>query len=208
MQRSQTQSRRPNLRRCVCSTPPAPSPLRDLILGWSQADETLARTRTERLIRIYDPTHVLLDAQIFDHARAEYRTPPQRPSLPFSPPNNHFFPARWHPNILSAALHVLIDRNHLKIPFFSESPTLHAAHIPSTILCSGGQAAPGAETTGHAQIGNALGAPFVLELWKACSVKRMRMRLTPNPIRNKPLTRWVWTLRTTWRERRRPQTAE
>jgi hypothetical protein len=40
---------------------------------------------------------------------------------------------------------------------------LHAAHIPSTIPGSGGQVAPGAETTSQAQIVNALGAPFVLE---------------------------------------------
>lgn len=40
---------------------------------------------------------------------------------------------------------------------------MHATHIPSTIPGSGGQVAPGAETTGQAQIVNALGAPFVLE---------------------------------------------
>jgi hypothetical protein len=40
---------------------------------------------------------------------------------------------------------------------------VHAAHIPSTIPGSGGQVAPGAETTGQAQIVNALSAPFVLE---------------------------------------------
>ena len=50
-----------------------------------------------------------------------------------------------------------------KIPFFSEPPTLHAAHIPSTIPGSGGRVAPGAETTGQTQIVNALGTSFVLE---------------------------------------------
>ena len=40
---------------------------------------------------------------------------------------------------------------------------MHAAHIPSTILGSGGQVAPGAEMTGQAQIVNALGVPLVLE---------------------------------------------
>jgi nuclear GTP-binding protein len=35
--------------------------------------------------------------------------------------------------------------------------------VPSTIPGSGGQVAPGAETTGNAQIISALGAPFVLE---------------------------------------------
>ena len=98
--------------------------------------------------------------------------------------------------MLSAARHVLIDWNHQKMPFFSERPTLHAAHIPSTIAGSGGRVAPGAETTGQTQIVNALGTPFVLE---GCSVKRMLKRLTPNPIRNWPLVQWVWTLRTTRR---------
>jgi hypothetical protein len=40
---------------------------------------------------------------------------------------------------------------------------LHAAHIPSTVPGSGGQVAPGAETTGRSQIVNALSTPFVLE---------------------------------------------
>ena len=40
---------------------------------------------------------------------------------------------------------------------------LHTAHIPSTIPGSDGQIAPGAETTGQAQIVSNLGAPFVLE---------------------------------------------
>jgi nuclear GTP-binding protein len=55
---------------------------------------------------------------------------------------------------------VLIDWNHQKIPFFSEPP---AAHLPSTIPRSGGQVAPGAETTGQVQIVNTFGAPFMLE---------------------------------------------
>jgi len=58
---------------------------------------------------------------------------------------------------------VLVDWNHQKIPFFSVPPALHAAHVPSTIPGSGGQVAPGAETTGHAQIVSAFGAPFMLE---------------------------------------------
>jgi nuclear GTP-binding protein len=67
------------------------------------------------------------------------------------------------PDILAAARQVLIGWNHQKIPFFSEPPTLQAAHLPSTISGSGGQVAPGAESTGHAQIVNAFGAPFMLE---------------------------------------------
>jgi nuclear GTP-binding protein len=49
------------------------------------------------------------------------------------------------------------------MPFFSEPPALHTPHIPSTIPGSGGQVAPGAETTGQAHIVDALGTPFVLE---------------------------------------------
>jgi nuclear GTP-binding protein len=67
------------------------------------------------------------------------------------------------PDILAAARQVLIGWNHQKIPFFSEPPTLQAAHLPSTISGSGGQVAPGAATTGHVQIVNAFGAPFMLE---------------------------------------------
>ena len=67
------------------------------------------------------------------------------------------------PDILSAARQVLVDWNHQKILFFSEPPELHTAHIPSTIPGRGGQVAPGAETTGQAQIVSAFGAPFTLE---------------------------------------------
>jgi len=60
---------------------------------------------------------------------------------------------------------VLVDWNHHKIPFFSEPPVLHAAHVPSTMPDGSAQKkiAPGAEMTGNAQIVGALGAPFVLE---------------------------------------------
>jgi nuclear GTP-binding protein len=58
---------------------------------------------------------------------------------------------------------ILIDWNHPKIPLFSEPPALHAAHIPSTMPGSGGQVTPDAETTGKAQIVNALDVLFVLE---------------------------------------------
>jgi nuclear GTP-binding protein len=83
----------------------------------------------------------------------------------FSPlkPNALSFVQGGTPNTLSAARQVLVDWNHQKIPFFSEPPTLHAAHLPSTIPGSGGQVAPGAETTGHAQIVSTFGAPFMLE---------------------------------------------
>ncbi|KAH8995964.1 P-loop containing nucleoside triphosphate hydrolase protein [Lactarius akahatsu] len=67
------------------------------------------------------------------------------------------------PDILAAARQVLADWNHHKIPFFSEPPALHAAHVPSTVPGPAQQIAPGAEMTGSAQIVGALGAPFVLE---------------------------------------------
>ncbi|KAF8484323.1 hypothetical protein F5888DRAFT_1834622 [Russula emetica] len=56
-----------------------------------------------------------------------------------------------------------LKKSFLSLPFFSELPSLHAAHIPSTRPGSGGQVAPGTEMTGQAQIVNAPGAPFVLE---------------------------------------------
>ena len=40
---------------------------------------------------------------------------------------------------------------------------MHAAHLPSTILRSGRQVAPGTGRTGHAQIMNAFGVPFMPE---------------------------------------------
>jgi nuclear GTP-binding protein len=58
---------------------------------------------------------------------------------------------------------VLVDWNHHKIPFFSEPPALHSAHVPSTMPGAAQVVAPGAETTGNAQIVSALGAPFILE---------------------------------------------
>jgi nuclear GTP-binding protein len=84
---------------------------------------------------------------------------------PFSPSklNALSFLQGGTPNNLSAARQVLVDWNHQKITFFSEPPTLHAAHLPSMISGSGGQVAPGAETTGHAQILSAFVAPFMLE---------------------------------------------
>jgi nuclear GTP-binding protein len=74
------------------------------------------------------------------------------------------------------------SKKNQKTTFFSDLPALQAAQIPSTISDSGGQVAPGAETTGQAQMVSALGEPFVQELWKV--VKRMQKRLMPSPIRN------------------------
>lgn len=68
------------------------------------------------------------------------------------------------PDILSAARQVLIDWNHHKIPFYSEPPALHAAHLPSTLTLNGTEdIAPGAEMTGNARVVGELGKPFVLE---------------------------------------------
>ena len=50
-----------------------------------------------------------------------------------------------------------------KDPVFSEPPALYAAHIPSAVPRNGGQVAPCAKTTGHAQIANAFSTPFMLE---------------------------------------------
>ncbi|KAF8490555.1 hypothetical protein F5888DRAFT_1867175 [Russula emetica] len=133
----------------------------------SVVEEILARdAKRKDWMKIYKPTHVLLDARIiFYHALAPPSTVTGR------------LLKGGTTDILSAARHVLIDWNHQKkiqskllcimtistVPFFSELPALHAAHIPSIIPGSGGQVAPGPETTGQALIVNALGAPFVLE---------------------------------------------
>ena len=85
--------------------------------------------------------------------------------LSLLPTNNQQLTQGGTPDILSAARQVLIDWNHHKIPFYSDPPTLHASHVPSTIHLNDGteQVAPGAEMTGCAQIVSELGTPFVLE---------------------------------------------
>ena len=111
----------------------SPSPLRVFISGLSPVEEILARTQTERLMKIYDlpmflSTFGFLTMLALSTGRLKVR-------LLFSPPKfkKSFFSLQGGiPDILSAARHTLIDWNHQKIPFFSEPPTLHAAHIPST----------------------------------------------------------------------------
>jgi hypothetical protein len=86
--------------------------------------------------------------------------PPQSPSLPFSPPKlkNHLFPVGWHPR------HPLCGAS---CPHRLEPPKntvfLRAVRAARAYALdnrgSGGQV----ETTGRAQIVNALGMPFVLE---------------------------------------------
>ena len=91
------------------------------------------------------------------------------PFLPSSLPpltlKTQNLPQGGTPDILSAARQVLIDWNHHKIPFYSDPPTLHASHVPSTLHLKNGteQVAPGAEMTGYAQIVDELGTPFVLD---------------------------------------------
>lgn len=117
----------------------------------SVVEEILARTQAEKLMNIYNlPTF---------NTTLEFLT-----MLALSTGR---LLRGGTPDILAAARQVLVDWNHHKIPFFTEPPALHAAHLPSTmpVRGSGGlaQVAPGAEMTGNAQIVGALGAPFVLE---------------------------------------------
>ncbi|KAI9457235.1 P-loop containing nucleoside triphosphate hydrolase protein [Lactarius psammicola] len=116
----------------------------------SVVEEILARTQAEKLMKIYNlPTF---------NTALEFLT-----MLALSTGR---LLRGGTPDILAAARQVLVDWNHHKIPFFSEPPVLHAAHVPSTMSDGLGPAqkiAPGAEMTGNAQIVGALGAPFVLE---------------------------------------------
>jgi nuclear GTP-binding protein len=131
-------------------------------------EEILARTQTEVLMRIYNlPTFTSTLEFLTMLALSTGRLLKASPLSPLPPPSKLMktFSSMQGgtPDILTAARQVLIDWNNQKIPFFSEPPAIHATHIPSTIPGSGGQVAPGAETTGQAQIVSALGAPFVLE---------------------------------------------
>jgi len=130
-------------------------------------EDILARTQTERLMKIYDlpsfsSTLEFLTMLALSTGRL-LKVSSVSPRFPTLKAENLSFIQGGTPDILSTARQILVDWNHQKIPFFSEPPALHAAHIPSTIPGSGGQVAPGAETTGQAQIVGALGTPFVLE---------------------------------------------
>jgi len=130
-----------------CAPIRAPLCCLNLILRLPPVEEILARTQTEKLMKIYNlPTF---------SSTLEFLT-----MLALSTGR---LLKGGTPDILSAARQVLIDWNHQKVPFFSEPPELHASHIPSTIPGRGGQVATGAETTGQAQIVSAFGAPFTLE---------------------------------------------
>ncbi|KAH9054871.1 P-loop containing nucleoside triphosphate hydrolase protein [Lactarius vividus] len=113
----------------------------------SVVEQILARTQAEKLMKIYNlPTF---------NTALEFLTM-------FALSTGRLLRGGT-PDILAAARQVLVDWNHHKIPFFSEPPALHAAHVPSTVPGAAQQIAPGAEMTGSAQIVGALGAPFVLE---------------------------------------------
>jgi nuclear GTP-binding protein len=96
------------------------------------------------------------------------------------------------------------DWSHETIPFFSEPPALHAAHLPSTVPRRGEQVAPGTETTTHAQIVNAFGTPFMLEgLFGEADVEAMDADTDSEPAadnmamdieddaRSRPAVRWM-----------------
>ena len=102
----------------------SPSPLRILISGLSLVEEILARTQTERLMKIYDlptfsSTIEFLTMLVLSTGR------PLKVRLIFSPPKlkkkSKISLQGGTPDILSAARHVLIDWNYQKIPFFSRA---------------------------------------------------------------------------------------
>ena len=65
------------------------------------------------------------------------------------------------PDINAAARTVLMDWNHQKIPYMSTPPVVHPSLVPATM--SGSETvAPGAETTGQAQILTELSKQFEL----------------------------------------------
>ncbi|KAI0294117.1 P-loop containing nucleoside triphosphate hydrolase protein [Multifurca ochricompacta] len=105
----------------------------------SVVEQILARTQTEKLMKIYN-----LPAF---NSTLEFLT-----MLALSAGR---LLKGGTPDILTAARQVIIDWNQQKIPFFSEPPTLHATHRRT--------GRPGAEATGNAQILSELGTPFVLE---------------------------------------------
>jgi hypothetical protein len=64
-----------------------------------QFEEILARTQTERFMKIYDLPTFFLDARISGRARAAYRglLKVRTSSSPPKLKKHHFFPVRWHP---------------------------------------------------------------------------------------------------------------
>jgi nuclear GTP-binding protein len=147
------------------------APLLDLNSRPLLVEEILARTQTERLMKIFDlptfsSTLEFLTMFALSTGRLLKASPISSPSFLNFKTQTDFHSFRV---VLPTSLpwrikyhQVLIDWSHETILFFSEPPALHAADLPSTVPRKGGQVAPGTETTGHAQIVNAFGAPFML----------------------------------------------
>jgi nuclear GTP-binding protein len=78
---------------------------------------------------------------------------------------HYFFPVWWHPRHPFCGASCPHRLKSPKILFFSEPPAVHAGAytFDNNLPGSGGQVASGTETTGQAQIVNALGVPFALE---------------------------------------------
>jgi len=123
-------------------------------------------------------SHVLLDLGVPDHARIGHGTT-FKETLPISSPRRAKCPSN--------------RTNPQKISLFSEPPSLHAAHIPSTIPGSAGQVAPGVETTCEAQIVSAFGAPFTLE---GLSEEAGAEAMGAEPVGGPPQTMWAWMSKT------------
>jgi nuclear GTP-binding protein len=147
------------------------APILDLNSRPLVVEEILARTQTERLMKIYDlstfsstlefltmlalSTGRLLKASPMSSTSfLNFKTQTDFHSFRVVLPTSSPWRIKYH--------QVLIDWSHETILFFSGPPALHAAHLPSTDPRRGGQVALGTETTGHAQIVNAFGAPFML----------------------------------------------
>ena len=130
----------------------------------TQVEEILARTRAEKLMKIYNlPAFNTVLEFLTMLALSTGRLLRVPSPFLFFLQTKHSPSQGGTPDILAAARQVLVDWNNHKIPFFSEPPVLHAAHVPSTMPGAPQLVAPGAETTGNAQFVSALGAPFVLD---------------------------------------------
>jgi nuclear GTP-binding protein len=132
-------------------------------------EEILARTQTEILMKIFDlptfsSTLEFLTMFALSTGCLLKASPISSPSLLSFKTQTNFHSFRVVlPTSSPWRVKYSFDWSHETIPFFSEPPASHAAHLPSTVPRRGGQVAPDTETTGRAQIVNAFGAPFMLE---------------------------------------------
>ena len=77
---------------------PLPAPLRDFISGLSPVEEILARTQTEKLMKIYDLPMFSSTLEFLTMlALSTGRLLKVRLSPSLNNSNNHFFPVGWHP---------------------------------------------------------------------------------------------------------------